>query len=154
VNELILVEERPAAGRQYPLRADMTIGRADCDIELEDSEVSRRHATIRMIDDGVVIEDLSSTNGTHVNGQRITGVTRLQQGATIAIGNAVWRVEPRVEAAVPPNVPAQAGGGAPFTDRRQRRGRGSAARMVEATVVSYAVVLATAVALVVYFAQR
>jgi serine protease Do len=65
------------------------IGRgSDCQLTLADGEASRRHAVLRPQDDGsVVLEDLGSTNGTYVNGQRIAGPVTLQGGERVRIGD-------------------------------------------------------------------
>lgn len=64
----------------------ITVGRlAECDIVLPDANVSRRHSEFVRDQGGWVIQDLDSTNGTHVNGQKVARV-RLKDGDTIAIG--------------------------------------------------------------------
>ncbi|MEK6328021.1 MAG: FHA domain-containing protein [Actinomycetota bacterium] len=98
MNQLTLVEESPSAGTRHPVAAGATIGREDCEIVLADSEVSRRHATIRALDDTLAIEDLGSTNGTFVNGQRLTGVSALKDGDVIKMANSTLRVEAQVDA--------------------------------------------------------
>jgi hypothetical protein len=75
-------------GRSCPLRdATFVIGRAhDCDIHVADPNVSRRHAEVRADGKGAyTLFDLGSTNGTELNGQRISHV-QLAEGDTIAIG--------------------------------------------------------------------
>lgn len=64
------------------------IGRSGAnDLEIPDQRVSRFHAFVRQLEsDHFEIVDLGSTNGTHVNGQRITGPTRLSPGHVIVIG--------------------------------------------------------------------
>lgn len=60
-------------GRSYRLLAPTTVGRApECDIYLDDAGVSRQHARLRPLDYGVEVEDLGSTNGSFINGQRVT----------------------------------------------------------------------------------
>lgn len=98
MNQLILVEESPSAGTRHEVAAGVTIGREDCEIVLADPEVSRRHATIRSLDDALAIEDLGSTNGTFVNGQRLTGVSALKDGDRIKMANSELRVEAQVDA--------------------------------------------------------
>ena len=98
MNQLILVEESPSAGTRHEVAAGVTIGREDCEIVLADPEVSRRHATIRTLDDSFAIEDLGSTNGTFVNGQRLTGVSALKDGDRIKMANSELRVEAQVDA--------------------------------------------------------
>jgi hypothetical protein len=73
---------------RYVLAAEpITIGRSpDCDITIVDSNVSRRHAEIQPRGDGFVVIDLESTNGTRVNGVRVTE-RELQDGDELAFGN-------------------------------------------------------------------
>jgi hypothetical protein len=72
------------------------IGRSsDCDISLSDPNVSRRHAEVRRIGDGYSLVDLSSTNGTEVNGQRIQE-TALMNGDVIGVGTTSITFERRL----------------------------------------------------------
>ena len=98
MNELTLIEESPSAGTRHSVSAGATIGREDCEVVLADPEVSRRHATIRAVDGGLAIEDLGSTNGTFVNGERLTGVSQLNDGDLIKMANSSLRVEIQVDA--------------------------------------------------------
>ena len=93
MNELVFVEQVPIDGLERPTRPGLTIGRADCDIELNDPGVSRRHAVLRQVDDGLAIEDLGSKNGTFVNDRRIDGLERLRAGDRVRFGNTVWCLE-------------------------------------------------------------
>ncbi|HYP43603.1 MAG TPA: FHA domain-containing protein [Propionibacteriaceae bacterium] len=71
------------------------IGRsADCQLILDDDYVSTRHARIVSGAGGIYIEDLGSTNGSYVNGQRITAPTTLSMADTVRIGKIVMRLEP------------------------------------------------------------
>lgn len=64
----------------------VTIGRLrDCDICLADVNVSRQHAALTFADDAWTVEDLDSTNGTFVNGERV-GVRILRDGDVLEIG--------------------------------------------------------------------
>lgn len=77
------------AGRRLlvPPRGAM-IGRSrDCDIVLEDSSVSRRHAELRPGGGGWTIEDLGSTNGVRVNGMEIRGAREVSAGDRIEVGS-------------------------------------------------------------------
>ena len=59
-------------GRSYPLTGASIVGRApDCQLRLDDSNLSRKHAKLIPTNDGVVIEDLGSTNGSFHNGKRV-----------------------------------------------------------------------------------
>jgi DNA-binding winged helix-turn-helix (wHTH) protein len=63
-----------------------------CDIWIDAPGVSRRHASIRLVDEGTmtaaVLEDLGSTNGTFVEGRPVTQPVTLEDGQAIAIGEA------------------------------------------------------------------
>ena len=48
-------------GLERPASPGVTIGRAECDVDLNDPDVSRRHAVVRRVDEGLAIEDLGST---------------------------------------------------------------------------------------------
>jgi hypothetical protein len=80
------------AGRTIELSGTTVVGRgADADLQLPDTGVSRRHAEFRVLRDGsderVELHDLGSTNGTRVNGQRISAVT-LTDGDLVSIGGS------------------------------------------------------------------
>lgn len=64
------------------------LGRSrDCDVVLDDSSVSRRHAEVRPRGSGWTIEDLGSTNGVRVNGLAISGANELSSGDRIEVGS-------------------------------------------------------------------
>jgi class 3 adenylate cyclase len=75
-------------GRRHPLDCACTIGRADTKtIVLPDGHVSSLHAVIEPVGDaGWRITDSNSTNGTFLNGRRLTAPAFLRHGATIRIG--------------------------------------------------------------------
>lgn len=68
---LIIVQgEEP--GRVIPIeKSRITLGRADCDVSLKDPELSRQHALISIHGMNARLEDLGSTNGTFVDGERV-----------------------------------------------------------------------------------
>jgi hypothetical protein len=71
------------------------VGRSrDCDVVLDDTGISRRHAEIRPVAEGWEIEDLSSTNGVLVNGVELSGPHALADGDRIEFGTteAVFEV--------------------------------------------------------------
>ena len=79
-------------GERVVLHAQIAvIGRhADCEITLTDTNVSRRHAEIHKDPSGWILKDLGSTNGTSVNGTRITSPRYLSDGDVISVaGNHV-----------------------------------------------------------------
>ncbi len=84
------------AGQVFDISADLiTIGReAGNGIVLsEEITVSRRHAQLMRQNGELIVQDLGSTNGTFVNGQRISVPTPLHVGDTVQFGMATFRVE-------------------------------------------------------------
>ena len=76
-------------GRTIPVTAGrVVVGRSrECDVRVDDGNVSRRH--FELVQDGPtawVVADLGSTNGTEVNGRRVSGRKRLDDGDRITIG--------------------------------------------------------------------
>ena len=92
MSELIFIEQTPIEGRNRPATPGMTIGRAGCDVDLSDPDVSRRHAVVRGVDGGLAVEDLGSKNGTFVNDSRISGIVEISPGDRVRFGNTVWRL--------------------------------------------------------------
>ena len=74
---LLLPEGEHIAGRD-----------ADCSLVIDATTVSRHHARLRVQSGTTTIEDLGSTNGTHVDGVRISAATPVKAGSTIALGSA------------------------------------------------------------------
>jgi hypothetical protein len=71
-----------------------TIGRSrDCDVVLDDANVSRRHAEVRPRGDGWIVADLGSTNGVTVNGVRIEQAQVLRPGDRVEVGTTTMTFE-------------------------------------------------------------
>ena len=68
---------------------------ADCSLVIDGTTVSRQHARLTVAAGAATIEDLGSTNGTHVNGTRISAPTRLVPGGEFALGSEVLRLRLR-----------------------------------------------------------
>lgn len=59
-------------GRNFALAGATIVGRApECQLRLEEASLSRKHARLIPTEDGVIMEDLGSTNGTFLNGERV-----------------------------------------------------------------------------------
>jgi hypothetical protein len=84
---MLVLQRGSEAGLAWPLeRRTITIGRsAECDVELDDRQVSRLHARIHWMGDHYEIEDLNSKNGTHLNGRDLVGQQALHDGDEIQI---------------------------------------------------------------------
>jgi pSer/pThr/pTyr-binding forkhead associated (FHA) protein len=65
----------------------------ECQLILDDDYVSTKHARIIKSTQGYLLEDLGSTNGTYVNGQRISTPTPFGVGDTLRIGRTMLAVE-------------------------------------------------------------
>ncbi|MBJ7470397.1 MAG: FHA domain-containing protein [Solirubrobacteraceae bacterium] len=78
------------AGLEYDLPQRTTLGRGDVEISFDDAFASSRHARIELSNGLAVIEDLGSTNGTYVNGDKLEGPWSLRSGDQIAIGDTVF----------------------------------------------------------------
>jgi hypothetical protein len=113
-----------AARRAHRLRPDRTytFGREEaCDIVLQDALASRRHADLTWTDDSFwEVKDLGSRNGVFVNGNRIAGPTKLDDGSQLQIGGQVYRLH-----ALPPGGdPASLGNQAPQISNLETMGPG------------------------------
>ncbi len=88
--------------RRLTVDGTLEIGR-ECDgLNLDDGRVSRRHLALAATDDGLVVTDLGSTNGTLVNGVRIQGPTLITASDTIELGSVVLHPVARPEPAPSP----------------------------------------------------
>jgi pSer/pThr/pTyr-binding forkhead associated (FHA) protein len=62
----------PTFGKNFPIIGTVTIGRmSECEIPLPYEGISRRHARLQTVPEGIMVEDLGSSNGTFVNDERI-----------------------------------------------------------------------------------
>jgi hypothetical protein len=86
-----LARPAPPVPLTFPRGAgdSFSIGRAaECDLTIADMTVSRVHATLERTADGWLLTDLSSTNGTRVNGWRARGRVPVKAGDVVSFGNA------------------------------------------------------------------
>lgn len=124
----LIMRSGPTVGATYPLDGDLiTIGRDSSNtIQINDAEISRRHALLEFQGGKYLIKDAGSTNGTHVNGQRLAAPYVLKPGDVVSFGEGLVLVyessnfDPgatvatsrgavqQARAAVPPPAPAQA----------------------------------------------
>lgn len=91
----ISVEKGPKElrGVKVVVSGPVVIGRSPgADIVIDDTFVSGRHARFSPLGEGLLVEDLGSTNGTLLNGQPVTSPSGLRAGDQVAIGAVTLKV--------------------------------------------------------------
>src|SRR5581483_5959577 len=101
----------PTFGKTYAMVGTLIIGRnADCGISIPTDEISRQHAKLQVVPDGVMVEDMGSSNGTFVNNQRVHAGTLLKPGDELRVDTVRFMLmspgmdmpaQPRTEAPAP-----------------------------------------------------
>lgn len=82
----LIADSGPEKGQIIPIMDRTEIGRAlECDISILEPALSRKHAELELTDDGLLIRDLGSVNGTFVNGEKVDEVS-LNDGDVLAFG--------------------------------------------------------------------
>jgi pSer/pThr/pTyr-binding forkhead associated (FHA) protein len=205
----LLVISGPLEGEQIEVDRTLIVGRHDADVVIDDPELSRRHLEIRPDGDGLLVEDLGSTNGTFIDARAIDAPTHLSHGDRVKLGATVLEVQivvdagatrlrptsedpgaTRLRSAAPAPVQPLANAGtaavaAPVAESSRaalpahaapssstpgptllpeqvgtfrppsiRRGGGLASRSWVPVALSFGTAILTAIALVIYFAQR
>ncbi|MGB5193917.1 MAG: FHA domain-containing protein, partial [Polyangiales bacterium] len=96
---VVITDEGGARRRLDFSKPELTIGRVQGnDIVLAKRNVSKQHARLTLKDDHAVVVDLNSTNGTWVNGRKITSPHPLKQGDKIYIADFILTLEPTNDA--------------------------------------------------------
>jgi hypothetical protein len=90
----LIISGGPDAGRELELSGRLVVGREEgCDLVLDDEKASRRHCALTLNPDGTAtLEDLGSSNGTFLDGRRITEPVTLRGGEELRIGSTTMRV--------------------------------------------------------------
>ncbi len=91
--ELVLISGS-ADGRRIRLSAQgHVIGRSpDAEVTIDDPYASEFHARVGIHDQRIMVHDLGSTNGTYVNGRRVSAPTTVSRGDTVQIGKTILEV--------------------------------------------------------------
>jgi predicted Zn finger-like uncharacterized protein len=83
----LAILDGPDAGNVFRIeKPRVTIGRANADLTLNDTEASRQHAAIEIRDNSYGLTDLGSTNGTICDGQKIDGVIEISDKSEFQVG--------------------------------------------------------------------
>jgi hypothetical protein len=95
VGRFVIIEPKATRGAAFALGEEITVGRAaTATIGMgDDSFVSQLHARVYREAGSTMVEDLGSTNGTYLNGKRLTAPERITKGDRVQIGNTVFEAE-------------------------------------------------------------
>jgi len=91
---LVILEPAASKDHQFPLGAELTVGRAaGCGVPLpDDTFASQLHARVFRRDGDLYVEDLGSTNGTYLNKKKVTAAVPLRRGDKLQIGKTIMEV--------------------------------------------------------------
>lgn len=94
-SRLTVLEPKVRKGSAYPIGTELTVGRgANCSIGVpDDTFASQLHARVQLRNGSMWLEDLGSTNGTHLNGARISMPVQLAVGDRVQIGSTVFEAQ-------------------------------------------------------------
>ncbi len=91
--EIVMVRSETQSGLRIPVRDVVVMGRSpDADVPLDDPYASEFHLRVSLRDGTMTLQDLGSTNGTYVNGRRVTAPVDLSRGDAIQVGKTVMEV--------------------------------------------------------------
>jgi pSer/pThr/pTyr-binding forkhead associated (FHA) protein len=90
---LEFIEPLERKGERVDVETGVTIGRSgECDLILQDTYLSSRHARVANDEGDLSIEDLGSTNGTYVNQELLKGRVHLERGDVVQVGGVLFEV--------------------------------------------------------------
>jgi len=105
----LVIVKRDGRHKEIPLRPGVSVigRRPDCDIRVPLAVVSRKHCRIVHQDDGTVVQDLGSVNGTYVNSERVTEAP-VRAGDVLAVGPFAFiiRIDGQPQKITAPEPPA------------------------------------------------
>jgi pSer/pThr/pTyr-binding forkhead associated (FHA) protein len=90
----VVIQQGAETGREHPVDGELTVGREQgAGLVIDDPGISRLHARFTAERGAVAVEDLGSSNGTFVNGERISGPIELGAGDEVQLGGTVLSIE-------------------------------------------------------------
>jgi hypothetical protein len=95
IGRLVVIEPRARRGSTYAVGGELTLGRsAGCTVTIpDDTFVSNVHARVFVADGYTIVEDLGSTNGTYLNGVRLTDARPVRKGDRVQVGQTVLEAQ-------------------------------------------------------------
>ncbi len=94
-SRLTVLEPKVRKGSAYPIGSELTVGRgAQCNVGVpDDTFASQLHARVQLRNGAMWLEDLGSTNGTHLNGAKLTMPVQLTIGDRVQIGSTIFEAQ-------------------------------------------------------------
>lgn len=90
---LEFIEPIDRTGERVEISVPITVGRSPaCDLSVQDTYISSRHARLMNDAGDLSIEDLGSTNGTYVNQELVKGRVQLDRGDIVQVGGVIFEV--------------------------------------------------------------
>jgi hypothetical protein len=91
---VLFVRSESQQGVEFEVNDVVVLGRSDeTDVVLDDPYASEFHMRLVSQENGIMLHDLGSTNGTYVNGRRVSAPTELKRGDTIQVGKTVMEIK-------------------------------------------------------------
>ena len=82
---LLIAQDGPLKSQRWQISQPLVLGReSTCDVVVADRQISRFHARLSPTSEGVILEDLGSKNGTHLNGVLLSAPVVLQDGDVLS----------------------------------------------------------------------
>lgn len=92
-SRVLFVRSENQQGQEFEVNDVVVMGRsAETDVVLDDPYASEFHLRLVAQDNGMMLHDLGSTNGTYINGRRVSAPTQLKHGDTIQVGKTVMEI--------------------------------------------------------------
>lgn len=91
--KVVVVRSENQAGLDFTVTDATVLGRSDeADIVIDDPYASEFHLRLVAQEGGLTLHDLGSTNGTYLNGRRVTAPTELRRGDAVQVGKTVMEI--------------------------------------------------------------
>lgn len=92
-SRVLFVRSESQQGQEFDVKDVVVMGRSEeTDVVLDDPYASEFHLRLVAQESGMMLHDLGSTNGTYVNGRRVSAPTELKRGDTIQVGKTVMEI--------------------------------------------------------------
>jgi hypothetical protein len=92
-SRVLFVRSDSQQGQEFEVNDVVVLGRSgETDVVLDDPYASEFHLRLVSQENGMMLHDLGSTNGTYVNGRRVSAPTELKHGDTIQVGKTVMEI--------------------------------------------------------------